>query len=204
MSKWPIGLIIVSLLAVTVVSGCAGTSTTGTTGTAAATTGILVRTTPAVASTPMATPTSHSATANVGDTVRVDYTGKLADGTVFDSSIGKTPLEFTLGSGQVIRGFEVGVLGMSVGQSKTVVIAPQDAYGAHLDSLVTTVSRSQMGPGLNPTVGQHLTVTHSDGTTGKVVVTAVSDNTVTVDANHPLAGKALTFDITLLSIVPRK
>jgi peptidylprolyl isomerase len=202
--KWPIGLIIITALGAMLMSGCSGTSEAGTTGAAAPTTVIGVRTIPpAVTSTP-ATTTSTGATATVGDTVKVDYTGRLADGTVFDSSVGKTPLEFTLGDGEVIKGFELAVLGMSIGQSKTVVIPPQDAYGAHLDNLVTTVSRSQMGPGLNPTVGQHLTVTHSDGTTGSVVVTAVTDSTVTVDANHPLAGKALTFDITLLSIAPKK
>jgi peptidylprolyl isomerase len=185
-------LIIIAVLGVTLMSGCAGNSTTGTTGT------------PKVTSAQTPTSTGTSTTATVGDTAKVDYTGKLADGTVFDSSVGKTPLEFSLGSGQVIKGFEAAVLGMTVGQSKTVAIPPQDAYGAHLDNLVTTVSRTQMGPGLNPTVGQPLTVTHSDGTTGRVVVTAVTDNTVTVDANHPLAGKTLTFDITLVSIAPKK
>jgi hypothetical protein len=96
-------------------------------------------------------------TAKTGDTVKVDYTGKLADGTVFDSSIGKTPIEFTIGSGEIIKGFDNAVLGMKVGQSKTVVLAPEDAYGAHRDDLVITFDKSQVEPGVNPTVGQQLT-----------------------------------------------
>jgi peptidylprolyl isomerase len=147
---------------------------------------------------------TDSVTAKTGDTVKVDYTGKLTDGTVFDSSIGKTPIEFTVGSGQMIKGFDSAVSGMKVGQSKTVVLPPEDAYGPHRDDLVLTVDRSQMGPGVNPTVGQQLTVTHSDGTSGTVVVVAVTPSTVTVDANNPLAGKTLTFDIKLVSITSKK
>lgn len=143
-------------------------------------------------------------TAKTGDTVKVDYTGKLADGTVFDSSIGKAPIEFTIGSGQMIKGFDNAVLGMKVGQSKTVALPPEDAYGGHNDALVITVDKSQMGPGVNPTVGQQLTVTHPDGTISTVVVTAVTATSVTVDANNPLAGKTLTFDIKLVSITPKK
>ena len=191
-------LFIIALLGVILMSSCSGAQTATTGGSSPSqtkSTGSIGTHTPS---------TTNAQTAISGDTVKVDYTGKLEDGTVFDSSIGKTPIEFTLGSGEMIPGFNNAVLGMKVGQSKTVSIPPQDAYGAHLDSLVTTVNRSQMGPGLNPTVGQHLTVTHSDGTTGNVVVTAVTDTTVTVDANHPLAGKTLTFDITLLSIAPKK
>lgn len=145
-----------------------------------------------------------SLTVKTGDTVKVDYTGKLTDGTVFDSSLGKTPLEFTVGAGQMIKGFDSAVVGMKVGQSKTVVLPPDEAYGAHREDLVLIVNKSQMAPGVNPTVGQQLTVTRADGSTGRVVVVAITDTTVTVDANHPLAGKTLTFDIKLVSITPKK
>jgi len=96
---------------------------------------------------------SGAATAKAGDTVKVDYTGTLTDGTVFDSSIGKTPLEFTVGAGQMIKGFDNAVLGMKVGQNKTVVLPPEDAYGTHRDDLVVAVDKSQMGDAANATVG---------------------------------------------------
>lgn len=104
----------------------------------------------------------------------------------------------------MIKGFDNAVLGMKVGQSKTVVLPPEDAYGDHNDALVITVDKSQMGPGVTPTVGQQLTVTRNDGTSGTVVVTAVTATTVTVDANSPMTGKTLTFDIKLVSITPKK
>ena len=147
---------------------------------------------------------SVAAVAKVGDRVKVDYTGKLADGTVFDSSIGKTPLEFTLGDGSMIKGFDAAVVGMKVGASKTVTLQPTDAYGNHLDSAVTTVPRNQLPSGLVPIIGQQLQVTHSDGSVGVVTVTAVTDTTVTVDANNPLAGKTLTFEIKLVGIMSAK
>ena len=143
-------------------------------------------------------------TAKVGDTVKVDYTGTLTDGTVFDSSVGKTPLEFTVGAGQMIKGFDNAVLGMKVGQNKTVVLPPEDAYGAHRDDLVVAVDKSQMGDAANATVGQKLTATNPDGTQAAVVVVAVNATTVTVDTNHSLAGKTLKFDIKLVSITPKK
>lgn len=138
------------------------------------------------------------AQAKVGDTVKVDYTGKLDDGTVFDSSKGKTPLEFTVGAGQMIKGFDEAIPGMKVGETKTVKIPADKAYGAYQPELVGVVPRSNFPPSITPTVGQDLQL--SNGM--HVRVTAVNATDVTLDANHELAGKDLTFDITLVEIVP--
>jgi peptidylprolyl isomerase len=141
-----------------------------------------------------------AAQAKNGDTVQVNYTGKLADGTVFDSSVGREPLEFTLGADQVIPGFEKAVFGMKVGEKKTVTIPVDEAYGPRLDDLVGELPREKLPSDLTPEVGQQLVMTRPDG--GKVIVTitGVSDNTVMIDANHPLAGKDLTFEIELVKI----
>lgn len=140
--------------------------------------------------------------AKAGDTVQVQYTGKLADGTVFDSSVGGQPLQFTLGSGQVIPGFDKAVTGMRVGENKTVTILAADAYGQHRDDLVGEVSRSQLPGDVAPQVGMQLQSVQKDGSTMVVTIIKVTDNTsVTIDANHPLAGKDLTFDLQLLKIL---
>ncbi len=140
--------------------------------------------------------------AKTGDTVQVQYTGKLADGTVFDSSVGKDPLQFKLGSGQVIPGFDKAVTGMRVGEKKTVTIPATDAYGERRDDLVAEVSRSQLPSDMMPQVGMQLQSTAKDGSTMVVTITKVTDNTsVTIDANHPLAGKDLTFELELLKIL---
>ncbi|MGA2157677.1 MAG: peptidylprolyl isomerase [Dehalococcoidia bacterium] len=140
--------------------------------------------------------------AKAGDTVQVNYTGKLADGTVFDSSVGGQPLQFTLGSGQVIPGFDKAVTGMRVGEKKTVTILAADAYGQRRDDLVAEVSRSQLPGDMAPKVGMQLQTTAKDGSTMVVTIIKVTDNTsVTIDANHPLAGKDLTFDLELLKIL---
>jgi peptidylprolyl isomerase len=143
----------------------------------------------------------NAAQAGNGDTVQVNYTGKLADGTVFDSSIGREPLEFTLGAGQMIPGFEKAVFGMKVGEKKTVTIPVDEAYGPVRDDLVVEVPREKLPSDLTPEVGQQLGVKQPDGTTGIVTITAVSDNTVTINGNHPLAGKDLTFEIELVKIL---
>ena len=141
------------------------------------------------------------ATAKDGDTVQVNYTGKLADGTVFDSSAGRTPLEFTLGKGQVVPGFEKAVLGMKVGEKKTVTIPSDEAYGPHLDSLVIQVLRDRIKMDGQLAEGQVLQTTGPNGQKIQFTVINVSDNgTVTLDANSPLAGKDLTFDIELVAI----
>jgi len=141
-----------------------------------------------------------AAQAKNGDTVQVNYTGKLADGTVVDSSVGREPLEFTLGVGQVIPGFEKAVLGMKVGEKKTVTIPVDEAYGPHHDDLVAEVPREKLPEDITPEVGQQLGVKRTDGGTSIVTIISVSDNTVTIDANHPLAGKDLTFEIELVKI----
>ena len=144
------------------------------------------------------------AAAKNGDTVKVDYTGTLTDGTVFDSSVGKTPLEFTVGAGQMIEGFDNAVLGMKVGQNKTVVLPPEEAYGAYREDLVVAVNKTQMGGAANATVGQKLSVMYANGTGATFTVLAVNDTTVTLDTNPPLAGKTLKFDIKLVSVTPKK
>jgi peptidylprolyl isomerase len=138
--------------------------------------------------------------AKPGDTVKIHYTGKLDDGTVFDSSVDREPLEFTLNSGQVIPGFDQAVVGMSPGETKTEKIPMDQAYGPYREEMVVEVSRQQMPPELQPEVGQQLQVQQTDGQTIPVVVAEVTDSTVTLDANHPLAGEDLTFEIQLVEI----
>ena len=142
----------------------------------------------------------NASEARNGDVVQVDYTGKLADGTVFDSSAGREPLEFTLGAGQVIPGFEKAVFGMKVGEKKTATIPVEEAYGPYRDDMVAEISREKLPSDVTPEVGQQLVVRQPDGREIVVTITEVSDETVTVDANHPLAGKDLMFEIELVNI----
>ena len=141
------------------------------------------------------------ATAQTGDTVRVHYTGKLDDGTVFDSSVGGDPIEFVIGDHQVIPGFEDGVTGMILGESKTIVIPFDQAYGAYDDELVLNVPRDQFPDHITPEVGEALQLQQPDGNVITVVISEVSAEAVTLDANHPLAGEDLTFDLQLAEIV---
>jgi len=138
--------------------------------------------------------------AKSGDTVKVHYTGKLEDGTVFDTSADREPLEFTIGQGQVIPGFEKAVVGMNTGDTKTEEIPPEDAYGPHLEELILEVDIDQIPENLDPQVGQKLQMRQDDGRMAIVEVTNVSESGMTLDANHPLAGKGLTFDIQLGNI----
>ncbi|RJQ40987.1 MAG: peptidylprolyl isomerase [Dehalococcoidia bacterium] len=135
-----------------------------------------------------------------GDTVRVNYTLTLADGTLFETSVGDEPLEFVLGKGDYLPDFEKAILGMNVGESKTITILAADAYGEYRDDLIFTLDRSQLAAGVEPEVGDILQSVNASGQTSLVTVTAVSDTTITVDANSPLAGKDLTFKIDLLKI----
>ncbi len=141
------------------------------------------------------------AQAKKGDTVRVHYTGRLEDGTVFDTSRSRHPLQFTLGSGQVIAGFENAITGMNIGESKTTVIPVEQAYGPRRDDLIVTVGRDQFPPDLDAKIGQRLEITQADNQVMLVTVAAVTDADITLDANHPLAGEALTFDLELVGIV---
>jgi peptidylprolyl isomerase len=140
------------------------------------------------------------AAAKRGDTVSIHYTGTLDDGSVFDSSEGSEPITFTIGSGEVIPGFEEAVTGMSIGDKKTTVIDAANAYGDHHDELIMKVDRSQVPPGTEIAIGDVLQVGLDDGQTATVIVTDLDPTTVTLDANHPLAGKALTFALELVSI----
>ncbi|CUB05575.1 MAG: peptidylprolyl isomerase [Tepidiphilus sp.] len=138
--------------------------------------------------------------AKAGDTVQVHYTGKLDDGSVFDSSAGRDPLEFTVGAGQVIPGFEQAVEGMAVGQTKTVTIPSAEAYGERVAEAVLQVPREQLPPDLEPEVGQQLVMQSRDGRQIPIVVVEVTEDSITIDANHPLAGRDLTFEIELVSV----
>ncbi|GJL82184.1 MAG: peptidyl-prolyl cis-trans isomerase [marine bacterium B5-7] len=139
--------------------------------------------------------------AKSGDTVRVHYTGKLDDGTQFDTSVERDPLKFELGSGQLINGFDVAVEGMQVGENKTVRIEADDAYGQRDEQLLQNIPKDALPEDLNPSVGMPLQAQGPDGQTVKLLVVAVEDETITVDGNNPLAGEALTFDIELVEIV---
>jgi FKBP-type peptidyl-prolyl cis-trans isomerase 2 len=138
--------------------------------------------------------------AKTGDTVKVHYTGRLQDGTVFDTSVGSEPLEFTLGQGQIIPGFEQAVIGMQVGESKTVTIPVDQAYGPRRDDMILEVSRDELPDDLEPTVGLQLQMNQGDGGIMIVTITEVSETTIKIDANHPLAGQDLVFDIELVEI----
>jgi peptidylprolyl isomerase len=135
-----------------------------------------------------------------GDTVGVEYTGTLADGTQFDSNVGKDALAFTVGKGQMIAGFDKAVVGMKIGDVKTVTIPAAEAYGAYDNNKLIDVSRDKLPVTINPKVGDKLPM-QSGGQTIYLPIVKVTATTVTVDANSPLAGKDLTFKIKLLTIV---
>jgi len=136
-----------------------------------------------------------------GDTVKVHYTGKLENGTVFDSSINREPLQLTIGEGCLIPGFENALVGMRPGESKTTKVEAGDAYGPHRKEMTQIINRDQFPKHLRPEVGQELQDYQPDGRIIKVMVADVSESSVTLDANHPLAGKDLTFDIQLVGIL---
>jgi peptidylprolyl isomerase len=141
------------------------------------------------------------ATIKEGDTVKVHYTGTIADGTVFDSSREREPLEFTIGQGQLIPGFEKAVVGMNVGDTNTVTIPSGEAYGDKKDDMVIDVDRGQIPPDIKPEVGQQLQIQQKDGGAIPVVITEITDETVQLDANHPLAGQDLAFEIEVVEVV---
>lgn len=140
------------------------------------------------------------AEAQNGDTVHVHYTGRIDDGTVFDTSQDRDPLTFKLGSGKVIPGFEAAIVGMEEGEEKTVTIPADQAYGAHNEELIHEVEKERLPDDLEPEVGQQLHLRTPDEQTIQVEVAQVSDDAVHLDANHPLAGRDLTFDIKLVEI----
>jgi peptidylprolyl isomerase len=138
-------------------------------------------------------------TAKAGDTVQIHYMGTLDSGEQFDSSEGGEPLEFTIGGGQVIPGFEKGVLGMNIGDKKTIRIPSNEAYGEYDDALVIQMNREEL-PALNYELGTELMMQQPSGRSIPVIVIDADDKNVVLDANHPLAGEALTFALELVAI----
>ncbi|NRG19950.1 peptidylprolyl isomerase [Rhizobiales bacterium] len=139
-------------------------------------------------------------TAKQGDKVRIHYTGKLTDGTEFDTSAGRDPLEFTVGAGEIISGLDREVDGMEIGEKKSVTIPSGDAYGPHHADRVQQVPRDMIPPEIEPSIGARLQATTGDGNMLVFTVTAADDASVTLDANHPLAGRDLVFDVELVEI----
>jgi FKBP-type peptidyl-prolyl cis-trans isomerase 2 len=135
-----------------------------------------------------------------GDTVKVHYHGRLTDGTTFDTSEGRGPLEFEVGAQQVIKGFDDGVLGMSVGEKKTINIPAEEAYGSASPEKMIEFPRAQFPPDMTPEIGMQLSLRSQDGHDFPVVISEVRDEVVVLDANHPLAGKDLVFDVELVGI----
>lgn len=136
--------------------------------------------------------------AQQGNTVRVHYAAKLDDGTLIESSQEQEPLEFTIGEGRIIPGLEEAVVGMAPGDQKTVEVEPDRAYGHHREDLIVDVSRSKLPEDLSPEVGQKLQMQSEQGQTFPVTVTEVFEQEIRLDANHPLAGRSLTFDLELV------
>lgn len=136
-----------------------------------------------------------------GDTVKVHYHGKLTNGETFDSSEGRNPLEFKVGSGMVIKGFDDGVLDMKVGEKKTVEIPVGQAYGLQKEDLIFHFPKDKIPAGMQVEKGMHLELRNENGQPVPVIVSSVEEDVITLDANHPLAGKDLIFDIELVEIV---
>jgi FKBP-type peptidyl-prolyl cis-trans isomerase 2 len=139
--------------------------------------------------------------AKAGDTVRIHYTGTLNDGSEFDSSAGRDPLEFTVGGGQIIPGLDREIVGMKVGDRKTVNVPCDEAYGQHNPEAMQEVPRASLPAEIEPEVGKRLQAVTQDGRQITVAIAAVTDDIVTMDANHPLAGQDLIFDVELVEIV---
>lgn len=138
--------------------------------------------------------------AKAGDTVQIHYTGKMGDGSAFESSEGRDPVAFTIGEGKVLPALETAVEGMEEGTTQTVVVQSEEAFGPHRDELVQTVERSRIPTDVPLEKGTRLSAVGPDGNRLSLTVTDFDDETVTVDANHPLAGEDLTFEITLVSV----
>jgi len=135
-----------------------------------------------------------------GDTVKVHFTGKLQNGKVFDTSKGRQPLDFTIGSGNMMPGFEKGVTGMAVGETKTFTVLPEEAYGLRHEKLRINIKKCELPEHIAPVVGQQIEVKHPNGDLIQLIITEVNEDSVTLDANHPLAGKLLFFDVELVQI----
>ena len=136
-----------------------------------------------------------------GDTVKVHYQAKTQEQIIFDSTIQMEPLVFTIGDGQIIPEFEKALIGMNSGEKKSIFLKSNDAFGPYLAELITTVDKSQLPPNVSLEQGQQLQIQEPNGQMLLVKVLDITDSTVTFDANHPLAGKDITFDILLLAII---
>ncbi|MGD8963283.1 MAG: peptidylprolyl isomerase [Desulfobacterales bacterium] len=138
--------------------------------------------------------------AQIGDLVSVHYTGKLKTGEVFDSSKDRDPLEFTLGNKELLTGFEDGVMGMKPGESKSVMLEPEDAFGDRREDLLLKLPKKEFPQNITPSIGLQLTLSNASGNKMTVVITEVGEKSVTLDGNHPLSGQTVVFDIKLLEI----
>lgn len=136
-----------------------------------------------------------------GDTIQVHYTGKFEDGKEFDSSLNVQPLQFEVGAGRVIKGFEDAVIGLQAGEKKTVTVSAEDAYGSFDENLLIEIPKKNVPEGVTPEVGMRLQLVNQQGQAAHVVVTEILDKMVRLDANHPLAGKTLVFDLEVLEIL---
>lgn len=141
------------------------------------------------------------AIAKTGDTVRVHYTGKLEDGSVFDSSADRDPLEFTIGAGHVIAGFEQAVTGLATGDTVSATIPPEQGYGPRREEMMAVIPRDRLPEDIEPAVGQRISVQQQDGRQLVVAIARVDKDTVTIDANHELAGRTLMFDLELVDVL---
>ena len=135
-----------------------------------------------------------------GDIVLVDYTGTFENGEVFDSSLGKQPLAVTMGKGQVISGFEEALFEMAEGEEKTITLPPEKAYGDYNKNLIQDVSKENMAENVNLKVGEKLYAVDSNGFQKEATIVSLNNNTITIDLNHPLAGKTLNFKIKIIEI----
>ncbi len=141
------------------------------------------------------------ARAKAGDTVRVHYEGQLSDGTIFDSSLEREPIEFILGQDTVIPGFEQAVIGMEVGESKDVSIPPEEGFGDYSEDLVVNIEKTILPPDINPELGMQLEVSSEEETPRVFTIADIAEDSITLDGNHPLAGAEIAFKIELLEIL---
>jgi peptidylprolyl isomerase len=136
-----------------------------------------------------------------GDTVKVEFTGRLENGEVFTKPKEDEPFEFTIGKEQVILGFERAVIGMEVGETNTVTVPPEEAYGPRYEDLLVKIKRTNLPHHITPVIGKRLQIPQKDGNPIRVTISDINENTITLDANHPLAGITLTFDIELVAVI---